>query len=119
MVQKESKLVPIDRCGVWFTKIFHLYGGFKKNYSCVNNFVKISVKLTKPNNWVKKKTKLKALILKTKKEVKKNDGSIIKFKLNKGVLLKKRLTPKGKELVGSCLFQIKRKRFLSSFIKII
>ena len=119
MVQKESIVVPIDRCGVWFTKIFHLYGGSHRRYSFINNFVKVSVKLTKPNNWVKKKTKLKAIIVKTNKEVIKADGSSIKFKLNKCVLLKKRLTPKGRELVGSCLFQIKRKRFLTSFIKVV
>jgi len=119
MVQKESVLIPIDRCGVWVTKIFHLYGGSIRKKSTINNFVKISVKSTKPNNWVKKKTKLKALILKTKKEVVRGDGSLVKFKLNKCVLLKKRLTPKGRELIGSCLFQIKRKRFSSSFIKII
>ena len=119
MVQKESKLIPIDKCGVWLTKIFHLYGGSKRRCSTINNFVKISVKLTKPNNWEKKKSKLKSIILKTKKESLRNDGSLVKFQLNKSVLLKKRLTPKGKELVGSCLFQIKRKRFISSFIKII
>ena len=119
MVQKESKLIPIDRCGVWFTKIFHLYGGAYKKIACINSFVKVSVKLTKPNNWVKKKTKLKSIIIKSNKEILKLDGSYIKFRLNKSVLLKKRLTPKGRELVGSCPFQIKRKRFLSSFIKIV
>jgi len=62
---------------------------------------------------------LKAIVVKTRKEILKLDGSLIKFKLNKCVLLKKRLTPKGRELVGSCPFQIKRKRFLSSFIKIV
>jgi len=119
MVQKESVLIPIDKCGVWFTKIFHLYGGSRRRYAFINNFVKVSVKLTKPNNWVKKKSKLKAILIKSRKESLKLDGSLIKFKLNKCVLLKKRLTPKGRELVGSCPFQIKRKRFLSSFIKIV
>lgn len=119
MVQKESILIPIDKCGVWFTKIFHIYGGSSKKWGLINSFVKVSVKLTKPNNWVKKKSKLKAIVIKTKKEIKKLDGSIIKFRLNKCVLLKKRLTPKGREIIGSCPFQIKRKRFLSSFIKIV
>jgi ribosomal protein L14 len=119
MVQKESLLVPIDKCGVWFTKVFHLYGGSRRKISKVNYFVKVSVKQTKPNNWVKKKSKLKAIILKSSKEICKFDGSIIKFKLNKCVLLKKRLTPKGRELVGSCPFTTKRRRFMSSFIKII
>jgi large subunit ribosomal protein L14 len=104
---------------VWFTKIFHLYGGSKKKVCFTNNFIKVSVKVTKPNNWVKKKTKLKSLLLKTKKEIKKSDGSTLKFKQNMGVLLKKRLTPKGRELVGVCPFFIKRKRFINSFIRIV
>ena len=68
---------------------------------------------------MKKKTKLKSIFIKSKKEILRLDGSLLKFKLNKGVLLKKRLTPKGRELVGSCPFQIKRKRFVSSFVKIV
>jgi ribosomal protein L14 len=51
----------------------------------------------------------------TKKEIKFNDGSYIKFKLNNTVLLKKRLSAKGKEIVGPGLKIIKRKKFLMSF----
>ena len=50
MVQKGTYLVPTDRCGVWFTRIFHLYGGFKKKNASISNFVKISVRSTKPNS---------------------------------------------------------------------
>lgn len=115
MVQKETNLKPIDRCGVWSVRVFHLYGGsFRKN-STISNFVKISVKKTRSNNWVPKKSKLKAIIVTLKKEIVKIDGSYIKFRSNNTVLLKKRLTPKGKILVGPVSSAIKRKRFLSSF----
>jgi ribosomal protein L14 len=67
MVQKESTLIPIDKCGVWFTKIFHLYGGSRRKVSNINNFVKVSVKQTKPNNWVKKKNKVKSYSIKKQK----------------------------------------------------
>ena len=119
MVQKGSYLIPSDRCGVWFSRVFHLYGGFKRKVSTISNFTKISVRSTKPNNWLKKKTKLRSIILKTRKETNKLDGSFIKFKFNNNVLLKKRLTPKGKELYGPGLFKLRRKRFLSSFVKIV
>ena len=115
MVQKETNLKPIDRCGVWSVRVFHLYGGsFRKN-STISNFVKISVKKTRSNNWVPKKSKLKAIIVTLKKEIVKIDCSYIKFRSNNTVLLKKRLTPKGKILVGPVSSAIKRKRFLSSF----
>ena len=115
MVQKETNLKPIDRCGVWSVRTFHLYGGsFRKN-STVGNFIKVSVKKTRPNNWVPKKTKLKAIIVTLKKELIKLDGSYIKFRTNSLVLLKKRLTPKGNLLIGPVSINIKRKKFMSSF----
>lgn len=115
MVQKETNLKPIDKCGVWSVRIFHLYGGSFRGCSTISNFVKVSVKKTKANNWIPKKSKLKAIIVTLKKEILKIDGSYIKFRSNNTVLLKKRLTPKGKILVGPVSAGIKRKRFLSSF----
>ena len=115
MVQKETNLKPIDRCGVWSVRIFHLYNGSFRKSSTISNFVKVSVKKTRSNNWVPKKTKLKSIIVTLKKEITKLDGSYIKFRSNNTVLLKKRLTPKGKILVGPVSINLKRKRFLSSF----
>lgn len=115
MVQKETNLKPIDKCGVWSVRAFHLYGGsFRKNAS-ISNFIKISVKKSRANNWVPRKSKLKSIIVAVKKELLKIDGSYIKFRSNSVVLLKKRLTPKGKILVGPVSLDIRRKRFLSSF----
>jgi len=115
MVQKETNLKPIDKCGVWSVRVFHLYNGFFRKNSTISNFVKVSVKKTRSNNWIPKKSKLKAIIVTLKKELLKIDGSYIKFRANNSVLLKKRLTPKGKILVGPVSINIKRKRFLSSF----
>jgi large subunit ribosomal protein L14 len=115
MVQKETNLKPIDKCGVWSVRAFHLYGGSFRKISTISNFIKVSVKKTRANNWIPKKTKLKAIIVTLKKEISKSDGSYIKFRNNSIVLLKKRLTPKGKILIGPVSISIKRKRFLSSF----
>ena len=115
MIQKETNLKPIDKCGVWSVRAFHLYGGSFRNQSTISNFIKVSVKKTRANNWVPKKTKLKAIIVTLKKELKKIDGSYIKFRTNNVVLLKKRLTPKGKILMGPVSSNLKRKRFLTSF----
>lgn len=115
MVQKETNLKPIDKCGVWSVRVFHLYGGSFRRSSTISNFVKVSVKKTKSNNWVPKKSKLKAIIVTLKKEILKVDGSYVKFRGNNVVLLKKRLTPKGKILVGPVSRSINRKRFLTSF----
>jgi len=119
MIQKGSYLIPIDKNGVWSVNTFHLYGGFKKKISHISNFVKVSVRNVKPNNWILKKSKHISIITSTKKFINKSDGSNIYLKFNTNVLLKKRLSSKGREIIGPGLFNLKRKRFLNSFVKII
>jgi large subunit ribosomal protein L14 len=115
MVFKSTKIVPIDRSGVFKLRVFHLYGGSKRKVSGIGDFVKGSAISVKPENWIKKKSKLNGIIVRVRKESYKLDGSAIKFKFNCTVLLKKRLTPKGKELFGPIDFSVKRRKFVSSF----
>lgn len=119
MIQKGTYLIPMDKCGVWWVSAFHIYTGFHKKIARNGSFIKVSVKNTRPDNWVAKKSKLNAIVILTKKEVILNDGSYLKFKQNNAVLLKKRLTAKGKEIVGPGLKTIKRKKFLMSFSSIL
>jgi len=112
---KETTLVPCDKCGVEVVKVFHLYRGFYRRHSFIGDFVKSSVKKTVPDNWIKKKTKLKGIIVRSKFNLSLNDGTSYKFKENNVVLLKKRLTPKGKEVVGPTSRLLKRKKFILSF----
>ena len=119
MIIKGSYLIPMDKNGVWLVRTFHLYGGFYKKFSLVGDFIKISVKKIKLNALVLKKSKLKSLIIQTKKLQKKNDNSFFKFKNNSCVLLKRRLTPVGREIIGPAPSYIFRKRFLFSFAGII
>lgn len=116
MLYKSSLVVPADKCGVWFIKIFHLYRGFSRRVAFTGDFVKCSVKKTRPDNWLKKKTKLRAIIVRSRKEYYKRDRSSVKFIINNVVLLKKRMTPQGKEIAGPVLYNIKRKKFVSSFV---
>ena len=119
MLQKHSYTIPADKCGVWFVKIFHLYRGYNRKVSFVGDFVKGSVKKAKPENFLKKKMKLTGIIIRTKKEIFKRDKSFVKFKYNNIILLKKRMTPHGKELFGPIVYNIKRRKFVSSFAGII
>jgi large subunit ribosomal protein L14 len=115
MIIKNSILVPTDKNGVWLVRVFHLYGGFFKKYASSGSFIKVSIRKTKLNSLVLKKNKMKSIIILTKKLIKKNDFSFFRFKLNSAVLLKRRLTPVGKELFGPSIFSLKRKKFLYSF----
>lgn len=114
MILKESFLVPADRCGVHFVKVFHLYRGWNRKCSFIGDFLKVSVRKTSPSNWLKKKTKLRAFLLRTKFKTVNNDGSSFFFRENNAVLLKKRLTTKGKEIWGPSIKKLKRRKFLAA-----
>lgn len=81
----------------------------------MGDFLKVSVQKTAPNNWIKKKTKLKSILIRTKFAIGNKDGVVFSFKENNSILLKKRLSPKGKEVVGPAVRKIRRKKFVSSF----
>lgn len=115
MIFKNTYLIPTDKNGVLWVKTFHLYKGSSGKTAYLGDFIKCSVKKTKPKNWLLKKTKIKGIIIRTKKEVFKKDGSWLKFKNNNVVLLKKRMNSFGKCLLGPAVFNIRRKKFLNSF----
>ena len=119
MVQKGTYLIPVDKNGVWSVRVFHLYGGFYKKCSIFGSFLKISVRKSRPSSSVLKKSKLKSILISTSKSQIKFDGSFLRFKYNSTVLLKRRLTPVGKEIIGPCNFNLFRRRFVFSFSGVI
>lgn len=115
MIQKGTRVSPADSCGVIWAKVFHLYYGFNRKVAKTGSFVKSSVRETKPNNWLVKKSKVKGIVIRTKKELTKLDGTTIKFKSNSVILLKKRMNTYGNRLLGPIPATIRRKKFLHSF----
>ena len=115
MIQKSSILIPSDKCGVLTVNTFHLYKGFSRKFSKFSDYIKVSIRKTKPENILTKKSKRKAIIVRTRQNVQISDGSYVRFNYNSAVLLKKRLTPEGKEIFGPILRNFKKKKFLSSF----
>lgn len=119
MIKKASYLIPADRCGVWWVKTIHLYLGWNRKTAYLNNFIKVSVKSVKSKNKLKRKMKPAGVIIRVRKENFKNDGSSFKFNQNNLVLLKKRMTPRGKELFGPVTWVNKKKKFRASFAGIL
>lgn len=119
MIKKTSYLIPADRCGVWWVKTIHLYLGWNRKTAYLNNFVKTSVKSAKARNKLKKKMKPAGVLIRLRKESLKNDGTTFQFNQNNLVLLKKRMTPRGKELYGPITWKSKKKKFRSSFAGIL
>jgi len=115
VIQKGTYVSPADSCGVIWVKVFHLYYGFSRKIAKTGDFIKASVKETKPNNWLIKKSKVKGIIIRTRHMLIKNDGTSLKFKNNSTVLLKKRMSSYGGRLLGPIPATIRRRKFINSF----
>jgi large subunit ribosomal protein L14 len=73
------------------------------------------VRRTRPNNWLKKGKKSKSIIVRTLFRSMRADGSYVRIQENAVVLLKKRMTPRGKELIGPVTYGLRRRKFTASF----
>lgn len=116
MLQKSSCVIPCDSTGVFLIRVFHVY---QHNFANVGSFVKASIRVTQPKNFLKKKRKVKSFILRTKFKFIMPDTSNFVFSENNSIILKKRLKSRGRVVLGPTSYSIKRKKLLKSFIKII
>jgi len=119
MIQKGSVLPTGDNSGVLKTRVFHVYKGAKGRIGFVGDFFKVSAREVLPENPIPKKSKHKSIVIRTRYKNMRRDGSYIYFLKNTLILLKKRLSPKSTLLRGPVSKNIRRKKFLSSFTRIV
>ena len=124
MIFKKTWLSVSDNTNVRWLQIFHLYKGFYRKSSKLGFFVKGSARVVEPPRIEYKGFKFKfnkkgdicrGLLIRTKYNIVKNDGSSIYFKSNNTILLKKKQEIKSKYLYGPVSTALKRKKFLSLF----
>jgi len=99
MIQEETKLIVADNTGAKRVKCFRILGGTKRRYASVGDLIVVSVKAAVPTSRVKKGTVSKAVVVRTRKEVRRADGSYIRFEENACVLLDEKL-----EMIGNRIF---------------
>ena len=87
MIQKESFLKVADNSGAKLLKCFHLVGSTRKRYAYIGDIVKCSVKVAIPQGMVKGDI-VDVMIVRTKKELRRSDGTYVRFSENAGVILK-------------------------------
>ena len=100
MIQKESRLNVADNSGARELLVIQVMGGSIHRYGSVGDMVTATVKKAVPNSSVKKGTVVKAVIVRTKKEYKRDDGSYIRFDDNAAVII----DPASKNPVGTRIF---------------
>jgi len=111
MVQQESRLSVADNSGAKEVLVIRVLGGTKKLYATVGDKVVVSVKSTSSAG-MKKGTVSKAVIVRTKKEIKRRDGSYIRFSDNAAVLLNANDEPKGTRIFGPVARELREKQFM-------
>ena len=112
MIQVETQLDVADNSGAKKVSCIKVLGGSRRRYATVGDIIVVSVKDALPNSKVKKGAVMKAVVVRTKKEVGRADGSYIKFDSNSAVLLSNQLEPVGTRIFGPVARELRQKNFM-------
>jgi len=112
MIQAETNLVVADNSGAKKVRCIKVLGGSGRKYASVGDLVVVTVKAAIPNGGIKKGEVTRAVIVRTSKEVRRNDGSYIRFDENAAVLLDAQNEPIGTRIFGPVARELRDKRYM-------
>ncbi len=112
MIQSETQLTVADNSGAKTVFCLKVLGGSRRRYASVGDIIVVSVKEAIPNAKVKKGEVLKAVVVRTKKEIRRPDGSFIRFDDNSAVLINANQEPIGTRIFGPVARELRLKRFM-------
>ena len=112
MIQHRTILKSADNTGAKRIQCFRVLGGYKKRYGIIGDIITVSIKEAQPHSMVKKGEVHHAVIVRTRKELRRKDGTYIRFDDNAVVLIdKKTKEPKGTRIFGPIARELKYKGF--------
>lgn len=100
MIQQESRLVVADNSGAKEILCIRVLGGTRRRYAHVGDIIVATVKQANPSGTVKKKSVVKAVVVRTRNQIRRPDGSTIKFDDNAAVIIGDDKNPKGTRIFG-------------------
>ena len=112
MIQTESRLKVADNSGAKEVLCVHVLGGTRRRYASVGDTIVVTVKSAIPSSQVKKGSVSKAVVVRTKKEIRRKDGSYIRFEENAAVLLNAQNEPRGTRIFGPVARELREKQFM-------
>ncbi len=112
MIQQESRLNVADNSGAKQVLCIRVLGGTGKKYASVGDKIVVSVKSALSSSNLKKGTVSKAVVVRTTKEVRRKDGSYIRFEDNAAVLLNNNDEPRGTRIFGPVARELREKQFM-------
>jgi len=111
MIQLRTILTPADNCGAKRLRVIHIYRGFKRTSGTVGDIVSAVVDQADPNGVVKDSEIVRVVIVRTSKEVRRADGSYVRFDDNAGVIIDKDGNPRGTRVFGPVAREVKEAGF--------
>ena len=112
MIQVQTRLDVADNSGAKEVMCIKVLGGSKRRYASVGDIIVVSVKEAIPNAKVKKGDVMFAVVVRTKKEIGRPDGTFIKFDNNSAVILSKQYEPVGTRIFGPVARELRAKNFM-------
>ena len=112
MIQQETRLRVADNSGAKEVLCIKVLGGSRRRYASIGDIIVVSVKEAIPNAKVKKGEVMKAVVVRTAKEVGRADGSYIRFDTNSAVLIDNAREPIGTRIFGPVARELRAKKFM-------
>jgi large subunit ribosomal protein L14 len=112
MIQQETRLVVADNSGAKEVLCIRVLGGSAKKYATVGDKIVVTVKSALPSSEIKKGTVTKAVVVRTKKEIRRKDGSYIRFDDNAVVLLNQADELRGTRIFGPVARELREKQYM-------
>jgi len=112
MIQTETKLNIADNSGAKKVQCIKVLGGSKRKYAAVGDVIVVSIKEAIPRGRVKKGDIHRAVVVRTSKEIRRVDGSAIRFDTNAAVLINNQLEPIGTRIFGPVTRELRAKNFM-------
>ncbi|RLE15417.1 50S ribosomal protein L14 [Candidatus Aerophobetes bacterium] len=112
MIQLRTQLTVADNSGVKKIMCIGILGGSARRYASIGDVIVGSVKKTIPNSEISKGEVVKAVVVRTKKEIRRKDGTYIRFDDNAGVIIDNAGNPKGTRIFGPVCRELRDKNFM-------
>ena len=112
MIQEYTNLNVADNSGARSVMCFRLLGGSKKKYAKIGDIIVVTVKDAIPGGTVKKSEICKAVVVRTTSEIRRRDGSLIRFSDNAAVIINDQKEPRGTRIFGPVARELREKQFM-------
>jgi large subunit ribosomal protein L14 len=112
MIQEYTVLNVADNTGAKKVRCFRILGGSHRRYASLGDIIICSVRVAAPDGNIKKKAKVRAVIVRTRKEIRREDGSYIKFDDNAAVIINNQNEPVGTRIFGAVARELRKKNFI-------